>query len=133
MALSYSTTMQNLLAAAFTAAIDAGSAGGTVEVRTGSKPANANAAATGTLLFTWTLDPVSFGSPSAGVAALDATPVITTTGVAAGTAGWFRVKDSAGVVLIDGEIPADLALDNTVIAIGQTVNLPSGTLTQPAA
>lgn len=137
MAIGLPTATRNALAAAFTAAIDAGPAGGTIDIRTGAKPATPNDAPTGTLLATLTLDPVSFGAPVTGVATLDATPVITTTGVAAGTAGWARVKDSTGASVADITAGAtgsgaDLILDNAVIAVGQTINLTAGTVTQPA-
>lgn len=130
------TASRNALAAAFTALLDAGAAGGTIDIRTGAAPASPNDAATGTLLATLTLDPVSFGAPVTGVATLDATPVITTTGLAAGTAGWARMKDSNGTSVRDitvGTSGAELNLDNLVIAVGQTINLTSGTVTQPVS
>jgi len=137
MAIGLPTAVRNALAAAYTAQIDAGPSGGTIDIRTGTKPATPNDAATGTLLATLTLDPVSFGAPVAGVAALDASPVITTTGLAAGTAGWARVKDSTGASVSDITVGgtgsgADLIMDNPVVAIGQNINLTAGTVTQPA-
>src|SRR5687767_3237594 len=133
MALGLPTAARNALTAAFTALIDAGAGGGTIDIRTGAKPASPLDAASGTLLATFTLDPTSFGAPATGVATLDATPVITTVGLAAGTAGWARIKDSTGASVGDivaGEAGAgvDLVLDNEVIAIGQTVNLTAGTV-----
>ena len=65
---------------------------------------------------------------------LDVTPVITAAASAAGTAGWFRVADSTGAVVFDGLCGAgnQMVFDNPVIALGQTCNLVSGTVTQPA-
>lgn len=136
MAIGLPTAVRNSQVANFTARIDAGAAGGTIDIRTGGKPASPNDVPTGTLLATLTLDPVSFGAPVNGVATLDATPVITTTGLAAGTAGWARIKDSDGNSVADVTAGAtgsgaDLILDNAVIAVDQTINLTAGTVTQP--
>lgn len=133
----YSTATRNALANAFTAQVDAGVTFGTIDVRTGAKPATPADAATGTLLATFTLADPSYAAPANGVAALDATPVITTTGLAAGTAGWWRMKDSNGNVVADGTAGgtgsgAEMILDNPVIAVGQNVNLVSGSVTAPA-
>lgn len=119
------TTVANLF--------DAGAAAATIDVRTGAQPASANDPATGTLLLTWTLADPAWGAPVSGSSALDATPTITTTAVAAGTAGWFRAKDSNGNTVLDGAVGAELTFDNAVIAIGQIVNLTAGTLSTPAA
>jgi len=134
MTVRLATATRNALTAAATAAIDAGPAGGTIDVRTGTQPLTANDAATGTLLLTWTLDATaSFGAPTAGIAELDATPVITTTGLAAGTAGWARIKDSTGATVLDIAVGTELSLDNAVVAVGQTVNLTVGTITTTAS
>jgi hypothetical protein len=130
-----STAAQNAAANAITALVDAGPAAGTVQVRTGAQPASANDPATGTLLATFTLEDPAFGAAVAGVATLDATPILTTTGVAAGTAGWFRMLDSTGAVVLDGAVGTvgqQLNLNTTSISIGLTVEITSGTLTMPA-
>lgn len=136
MALGISTAVRNALADAFTARVDAGAGAGVLEVRTGGKPASPNDAATGTLLASFTLADPAYAAAANGVAALDATPVLTTTGLAAGTAGWFRVKDSAGNTVGDGTAGgsgsgADMIWDNPVIAVGQTLNITAGSVTQP--
>lgn len=138
MATRIPTTVRDAVTNLVTARFDAGAAAATIEVRTGAQPASANDAATGTLLVTWTLADPSWGASATGAAALDATPVITALGVAAGTAGWFRALDSNGNTVLDGSAGAvgsgaQLELDNPVIAIGQTVNLTAGTLTTPAS
>jgi hypothetical protein len=130
-----STAAQNAAANAITALVDAGPAAGTVQVRTGAQPASANDPATGTLLATFTLEDPAFGAAVAGVATFDATPILTTTGVAAGTAGWFRMLDSTGAVVLDGAVGTvgqQLNLNTTSISIGLTVEITSGTLTMPA-
>lgn len=136
MAIGLPTAVRNALADAFVARVDAGAGPGTIDVRTGGKPASPNDAATGTLLCTFVLADPSYGASANGVATLDATPVLTTVGAAAGTAGWWRMKDSAGNTVADGTAGgsgsgADMILDNPVIAIGQTINITAGTVTQP--
>lgn len=129
------TATQNANTTATANLFDAGAGAATIEVRTGAQPATANDPATGTLLLTWTLADPAWGAPVAGSAALDATPTITAVAVAAGTAGWFRAKDSNGNTVLDGSVgsaPANqLTFDNPVIALGQTVNLTAGTLSTP--
>lgn len=136
MAIGLATATRNAMADAYTGRFDAGPGAATIEVRTGGKPANPQAAATGTLLWTFTLADPAWGAAVTGVATLDATPIITAVAVAAGTAGWWRAKDSTGATVNDGTAGitgsgADMILDNTTVAIGQTVNLTAGTATQP--
>ncbi|WP_433067428.1 hypothetical protein [Dactylosporangium sp. CS-033363] len=116
--------------------INAGSGPGTIELRTGAQPAAAADAATGTLLATFTLNDPAFGAAAAGVGTLSTSPAVSTTGVAAGTAGWFRVKDSNGATVLDGSVSAsggggDLVLNTTTISVGLTVNAIGGTITMP--
>lgn len=134
MATRISTAAQNVAANGIAALVDAGPGAGTVQVRTGAQPATVNDPATGTLLATFTLNDPAFGSAVAGVCTLDVTPALTTTGVAGGTAGWFRMLDSTGVAVIDGAVStagAQLNLNTTAISIGLTVEILSGTLTMP--
>lgn len=106
---------------------DAGSGPGYIEVYTGSQPATADTAATGTLLVTVTLNDPAYGSSSSGVATLDVTPEPSATAVAAGTPGWYRVKDSTGATVRDGSISGMPA-----VSVGDTVLVTGGTLTMPA-
>jgi len=55
-------------------------------------------------------------------------PKSCTSATASGTASWFRVVNKDGTAIIDGSVDtatADLILDNTNIATGQTVTLSS--------
>lgn len=135
MAEQLSTAAQNAAADAVVDLVDADASPGTVEVRTGAQPADANQAATGTLLVTFTLGDPAFGAAAAGVAALSGTPQATA--VATGTAGWFRVLDGAGATVYDGVCSDDgsgeLDFDNLSIATDQVVNLNSLNYTAPAA
>ncbi|WP_433252876.1 hypothetical protein ACQPYK_08590 [Streptosporangium sp. CA-135522] len=136
MAIRLPTTVRNIAVDAVVDLLDAGSGAATIEVRTGSQPASADSAATGTLLATFTLADPAFGAASSGTATLAGTPR-STTGAAAGSAGWFRAKDSSGTTVFDGSITAtggggDLELNTVTISVGVTVNLTGGTVTMPA-
>lgn len=126
------TAVANLIATA----VDAGAAGGTIKVYTGAQPANPEATATGTLLATFTLTDPAFAAAVSGAADLDADPDLSVTAAATGTAGWFRLADSDGLPVIDGEVGTagkQLNLSTTSIVSGGTVTITAGTLTQPAA
>lgn len=116
--------------------VNAGSGPGTVEYRTGTQPANADTAASGTLLVTFTLADPAFDPASGGVKNLDADPDLTATAVATGTAGWARMKDSAGNTVSDfsiGTASADIIINSTSITTGQEVKLTLGSVTAPAS
>ena len=106
-------------------------------IYSGSVPANCAAAATGTLLASGTLPSDWMNAASGGTKTLLGT--WTLTGVAAGTAGYFRVLDNAGTTVgIQGTVTAtgaggDMTLDNTSIAVSQVVNITSFTLTAGGA
>lgn len=117
--------------------LNAGAGPGTIDVRTGTQPASANDAASGTLLATFTLADPAFGAASTGVKTLDATPPLATTGLAAGTAGWFRAKDSDGNTVLDGAVTAtggggELELNTTTVSVGLDLEITAGTLAMPA-
>jgi hypothetical protein len=136
MATRIPTAARNAAANAVVLLADAGPAAGTIQIRTGAQPATADLAATGTLLATLTMSDPSFAAAVAGVSTLDTTPVLTTTGVAAGTAGWFRMLDSNGLTVMDGAVAtagAELNLNTTTISIGVTVEITAGTVTMPAS
>lgn len=137
MATRIPTNVQNAVADLVAGLVDAGVGAGTLDIRSGAQPATANLAASGTLLATVTLADPSFAAAVLGVSTLDATPVLSTTGLAAGTAGWFRVKDSTGATVFDGAITVtggggELELNTLTISIGLTVEITAGTLTEPA-
>lgn len=114
---------------------DVGGAG-SLKIYTGAQPADADSTPAGTLLVTIALAATAFGSASAaGTATLASTPR-TGTAVAAGTAGCFEFVSGGGAKVFQGSVTAtggggDLTLDNTSIAVGQTVNISSFTYTQP--
>lgn len=148
MTVRFSTQTRTNLAAAFATTF----ANGIIEIRTGSQPASADAAATGTLLGTVTLSSgaftpgtetngLTFGAAASG--AVSKTGVWSFAGIAAGTAGWFRLKANAldndtlstALPRVDGSIAtsgADMNLSNISVAIGAPSTIDSFTLTFPA-
>lgn len=115
--------------------LDAGSGPGVVQVRTGAQPATPDTAATGTLLATFTLADPAYGSAASGVAALAGAPR-STTGVAAGTAGWFRALDSTGAAVFDGTVGAtgsgaQLEMNTTTVSVGLDLSMTALAYTQP--
>lgn len=109
--------------------------GGKIRIYTGSQPASADDAATGTLLVEFDLQNPAFGAASNGQASLAGVPIQATAG-ASGTAGWFRMLTSGGGTVLDGAVgqgSGELSLDNTNIANGQTVRITSLTLSIPAS
>ena len=115
--------------------MDAGAGAGTIEVYSGSQPATADTAETGTLLVTFTCADPAWAAATGGVKTLDADPDLTAVAGATGTAGWARCKDSNGLDVMDGSVGTsgtDFIINSTSITSGQTVNLTSGTVTDPA-
>jgi hypothetical protein len=136
MALSLPAASRNAACDAVVDRCDAGGAG-SIEIRTGSKPASADDAATGTLLATIPLAATAFGAAVAGVATLQGVPLSDTSADNTGTAGWARVKSGGGATVFDGTVTAsggggDFTLASTSVVAGTTVRLTSGTVTMPA-
>lgn len=135
MAIRIPTALRNSVCDLVVDALDAGAGAATIEIRTGSQPASADTAASGSLLATFTLADPAFGSSSSGTAALASTPR-STTGTAAGTAGWFRAKDSSGNTVFDGSVTAtggggDLQLNTTTVSVGVGLDITAGSVTMP--
>ena len=112
---------------------DAGTAAKLI-IYTGSMPASCAAATTGTLLAEFDLASDWAAAASGGSKVLNNLP-LSTTGAAAGTAGYFRLFKTDGTTCqMQGTITAtggggDMTLDNTSIASGQAVNVTGFTIT----
>lgn len=135
MAIRLAVASRNAAADAVVDRLDGGPAAATIDVRTGTQPATADDAATGTLLVTITLADPAFGSAASGAALVASTPR-SGTAVATGTAGWFRAKDSTGATVFDGAVTVtggggDLTLATTSVVSGADVRITSGSYTQP--
>ncbi|WP_432112849.1 hypothetical protein [Streptomyces sp. S1] len=132
MAVRLSASLANTLADAVDTAL--GNAG-TIKVYTGSQPATADTAASGTLLATFTLGSPGFGNASGGVITLSGTP-LTVAAAATGTAGWFRMATSGGSTILDGSVGTSgnqINLNTTSITSGVNVTITSGTITMPTS
>ncbi len=110
-------------------ATDIGSAA-IIEIRSGSKPATPETAASGTLLVSITISG-SFSSTGGVLTAADPAAVAPT---ASGTAGYFRLKKSGGTAVIDGTVGtsgSDMNLGSTTITTGVNVDIGVPTITVP--
>jgi hypothetical protein len=128
-------------------------ANGVIDIYSGTQPATADSAATGTLLGTVTLNSgafvpgvstngLTFAAASSG--SVSKSGVWSFNGIAEGTAGWFRLRGNAAdagaisTVLprLDGSVAvsgADLNLSSITIATGAPTTIDSFVWTQPAA
>ena len=149
MTLRISTGLATLLAG--TTGFSGAMANGVIDIYSGTQPATADSAATGTLLGTVTLNAgaftpgsttngLTFSAASAGV--VSKSGVWSFVGIAAGTAGWFRFRgnavDSGGISTalprLDGSVAtsgANLNLSNISIAVGAPTTVDTFTWTQP--
>lgn len=135
MALQFSTTYRNALLDQLATISGASEV---IKIFSGGAPANCAAADSGTRLVEYDLAVSSWNGASGGTKVL-AGLTLTTTGVGAGSAGYFRLYASDGTTChMQGTVTAsggggDLTFDNIVIAVGQTINLTGWTLTAPGA
>jgi len=130
MAIAYSTALRNARLNQVTASVDAGSGAGLLRIYDGTRPATGGTATT--LLAELTFSDPSFGAASGGV--LTASAITQDAAAnATGTATWFRVVDSAGTFVMDGNVGtsgSDLNLNSTSISTGVAVSVTSFVLTE---
>lgn len=136
MATRLPTASRNAATNAVVDLLDAGSGAATIDIRSGTQPAAAIDTATGTLLCTVTLADPAFGNSGTGTATLLGVP-LSGTGVANGTASWFRAKDSDGTTVLDGSVTAtggggQIEVATTTVSTGLTVQVTSLTVSTPA-
>ncbi len=129
MALQYSVAVRDAQNDALETAIGTAP---TLEIRTGSAPANCAAADTGSVLASLTLPSDWLTASSSGAKAKNGTWAGTASGT--GTAGHFRIKAGAtchqqGTVTATGG-GGDMTVNNTSIASGQTVTVDTYSLTR---
>jgi hypothetical protein len=119
-----------------------------VDVYTGAQPGSADTAPSGTKLLTYTVGNDgstggTWGTASSGSLSKTAAETLQATGLAAGTAGWFRIRLSGDLGTtnttdkrIDGSIAksgSDMDMANLSVTVGQIRTLDSLTITLPAA
>lgn len=130
MAIAYSTALRNARLNQVTASVDAGSGAGLLRIYDGTRPATGGTPTT--LLAELTFSDPSFGAASGGV--LTASAITQDAAAnATGTATWFRVVDSAGTFVMDGNVGtsgSDLNLNSTSISTGVAVSITSFVLTE---
>jgi hypothetical protein len=153
MALQLSTGLRNgmLNSTGFTEALN----DGVIYIYSGPQPTNADAAVSGTLLGTVTVNNgawaagsptngLGFDAPALGVISKAAAEVWRMLGVASGTAGWFRMVGNAAdaggsstsLPRLDGSVAisgGDMNLSSTTIAIGVPTTIDVFTFTLPAS
>jgi len=119
--------------------LDQGAGAGKVKIYTGTKPTNADAAISDTLLVTFTAADPAFGNaadtnPDARATA-NSLP-ITGSPAASGNAGWYLATDSDDNPLWAGSVTTsggggDMEINSVVIAVGTDVDITSWFATQP--
>ena len=110
--------------------------GGTIEVYTGTQPADPNSGPSGSLLVTIDIPNPAFGSPRGGVVTKSGTWSDIATGT--GTAGYARFISADTLKTMDipvSNVPASgmLLINDVDITIGNTVTVVSLTITEPAS
>lgn len=135
MAVAYqiSSSLRNAMADLIGTAVDAGSGAGKLEIYTGTLDAALDPTGD-TLLATLTLNDPSTSGAASGVETFNVSGV-TVTVAASGTAGWFRIVDSANNPVIGGNIATSSAalVTSTVSWLaGGTATLTAGSVTVPA-
>lgn len=109
-----------------------------LQMYSGSAPASCATAASGTKLAEIALAADWAANAASGSKSFSNTP-LSTTGLAGGNAGYFRVVDNAGTTChMQGVITAtggggDMTIDNVSIALNQPVNVTGFTLNEPNA
>lgn len=130
MTVRLATSARNASTDAISALANAGSGPGEVRIYSGAQPATPNTAASGTLLVTVVLADPAFGGSSVGVAT--APDPASVNAVATGTAGWWRLTDSAGNAVMDGAADdGSLVLATNSIVSGGPVDILSFTHATP--
>lgn len=126
------TSARNNMMDEITALIDSGTAGN-VTIYDGSQPADPSVAVGAqNALVIITLSLPSFAAASGGTIVGDITPALANTAIFTATATWFRIEDSAGNGIVDGEVGtsgSDLNLNTTSISSGVNVEITQLDLT----
>lgn len=104
-----------------------------LQIWSGSMPASTATASSGTKLVEFALAADWAANASGGSKSFNGSP--SSVGLAGGTAGYYRIVDSAGTTChMQGTVTAtggggDMTIDNTSIALNQTVNITSFSMT----
>lgn len=130
MTLKLSTIARNAEADAWAALLN----GGTAAFYSGSQPASADSAATGTLIGTQTLGNPAFAAASAGT--VTANPAAVGTVSTAGSPGYVRLKTAADATVADfscGVSGADATINKATFAAGDQIVLIALAYSRPTS
>lgn len=130
MAIAYVTALRNTRMDAIDDAVNAGAGAGLIRIYDGTRPATGGTATT--LLAELTASDPMFGASASGVLTASAITQDASAN-ATGTATWFRVVDSAGNAVMDGNVGtsgSDLNLTTASIVSGQPVSITSFVITE---
>lgn len=109
---------------------------GTINVYSGTVPANAGTAITDqTLLAEVTLAATAFGAASAGAVSLAGVPLSDNSINASGTASFFRMVGSVGTNVLQGSVgtaAADMIVDSVSFVAGGVFTINSLSVTMPS-
>lgn len=130
MAFQFSTATRNAALDAIESTI--GASGVTLEIRSGTVPANAAAVDSGTVLATITVPADWLIAAANGTKTINAGPWTDLLADAAGTLGHFRVKQGV-TTHIQGTVTAtggggDMTVDNVSIAVNQEIRITAFTI-----
>ena len=129
MTIAYAVALRNSMLDEITALIDVAVGGGFLEIYDGSRPATGGTVTT--LLAHLVLTDPAAAAAAAGVLTLS-TINDDVSADATGTATWFRITDSAGVFVMDGDVGtsgSDLNMDSVSFTAGQNVAVNSFVIT----
>jgi hypothetical protein len=129
MALALATALRNAMLDAINTAMNAGSGAALLRIYDGTRPATGGSATT-------LLAELTFTDPAAAAASGGALTASTITADASanatGTATWFRVVDSSGTFVMDGNVGtsgSDLNMTSTSIVATEGVDVTSFVIT----
>lgn len=117
--------------------IDGGAGAGTIQIRTGSAPANCETANSGTLLATLTFSDPAFGNAAdinPGARATASSITADSAIDADGTAAHFRIFDSNSVCIMQGSVGtsgSDINFNAVAFVTGAECQITSLTVTVP--
>lgn len=130
MALAFATTLRTARADLIDDAANGGSGAALIRIYDSTRPATGGTATT--LLAELTASDPMFGAAASGVLTASAITADASAN-ATGTATWFRVVDSAGTFVMDGNVGtsgSDLNLNSVSISSGQNVAITSFVITE---
>lgn len=135
MTIQLSTAVRNAMLDAIETAIGVSAI---LRVFTGAPPASCAVADSGVKLLEYALASDWAAAAAGGSKSLNGLP-LSVNGLATGTAGYFRFEDSTGTTChMQGTITAtggggDATMDNTSVVLGQAVQIPTWSWTEPGA